>query len=494
MQTQTGFRFCCYPTAAQAQILLRWIGCQRFIYNAKVTEDRYYRKFARKALGLPDRYPPVDQQYSRYIHPDLTPWLKEVPSQVLRNGAVRWRQAYARYFQGLAGRPVIRKKTGRQAVWITSELFTFHPIVDNKTGEIIGNRLTVGNRKFAVGDILFHAHKDYRIPNSIRIGIEGGQWFLSFSNEDLSQVPDEAETVEWLRKFSEEELLAKTFGGDRGVEIPLAGNHGEIFDFDPIQKARMEKKARQTKRYQRQMARQRTQASKEKRSTGANYRKANKRLAMTYQYGKNVRDDFAHKTSRAIVRNPDNLLMVYEDLNIKGMTKKPKAKKGENGKWERNHAAAKAGLNKKILASAWGKTVTFTKYKAVKAGKLCIKINPYQTSQECADCGHIHPDNRVSQSEFVCQACGHQDNADRNAGRVIARRGVRLILSGGHQPKESNRSGIFRQKEEAVIGLVRSESTPGESIVSREAGNSLAQGTSNKEHLPVREEPPATIV
>ncbi|ACK78251.1 hypothetical protein AFE_1358 [Acidithiobacillus ferrooxidans ATCC 23270] len=43
---------------------------------------------------------------------------------------------------------------------------------------------------------------------------------------------------------------ARTFGRDRGgvggVEIPLAGNHGEIFDFNPIQKERMEKKVRQT--------------------------------------------------------------------------------------------------------------------------------------------------------------------------------------------------------------------------------------------------------
>lgn len=38
MRTQTGFRFRCYPTPAQARILLRRIGCQRFIYNAKVTE------------------------------------------------------------------------------------------------------------------------------------------------------------------------------------------------------------------------------------------------------------------------------------------------------------------------------------------------------------------------------------------------------------------------------------------------------------------------
>ncbi|MCR1345203.1 helix-turn-helix domain-containing protein, partial [Acidithiobacillus ferrooxidans] len=286
MQTQTGFRFRCYPTPEQAQILLRWIGCQRFIYNAKVTEDRYYRKFARKALDLTGIYPPVDQQYSRYIDPDLTSWLKEVPSQVLRNGAVRWRQAYARYFKGLGGRPVLKKKVGRQAVWLTSELFAFHPMMDTKTGEIFGNRLTVGNKKFPVGDILFQAHKDYRIPNSIRIGVEAGQWFLSFSNEDVNQVPDEADTVEWLRKFSEEELLARTFGGDRGVEIPLAGNHGEAFDFDPVQKERMEKKVRQTKRYQRQMARQRTQAAKEKRPTGANYRKTKKRLATSHQYGK----------------------------------------------------------------------------------------------------------------------------------------------------------------------------------------------------------------
>lgn len=490
MQTQTGFRFRCYPTPAQAQILLRWIGCQRFIYNAKVTEDRYYRKFASKALGLPQRYPPIDQQYSRYIDPELTPWLKEVPSQVLRNGAVRWRQAYARFFKKLGGRPVIRKKIGRQAVWLTSELFTFSPIVNTQTGEILGNRLTVGTKRFPVGDILFQAHKEYRIPNSIRIGVEAGQWFLSFSNEDVRQVPDEAETMEWLRQFSEEELLARTFGGDRGVEIPLAGNHGEVFDFDPVQKTRIEKKLRQTKRYQRRMARQRTSAVKENRPTGANYRKTKKRLAKSHQYGKNVREDFAHKTSKAIVEQNVHLI-VFEDLNVKGMTKKPRARKDENGKWAKNRAAAKAGLNKKILTAAWGKTVTFTKYKAVKAGKLCIKINPYKTSQECAECGHIHPDNRVSQSVFVCQACKHQDNADHNAGRVIAWRGVRWLLSGGYQPRESKRCGIFRQNG-VVLRPVRSEVTPGESIVSRETGNSLTQGTENQELLVVRPETPAT--
>ena len=136
MQTQTGFRFRCYPAEQQAQILLRWIGCQRFIYNAKAAEDRYYRTFARKALGVPEPYPSVDQQYRRYIDADLTPWLQDVPAQVLRNGAVRWRQAYARFFRGLGARPTIKKKIGRQAIWLASELFSCDPVADVGTGEI----------------------------------------------------------------------------------------------------------------------------------------------------------------------------------------------------------------------------------------------------------------------------------------------------------------------------------------------------------------------
>lgn len=85
---QIGNRFRCYPTSSQAQTLLRWIGCQRFIYNAKVGEDRYFRKFARRFLSFAGQHAPLDQQYSHFTT-ELTPWLTEVPSQVLRNGAVK---------------------------------------------------------------------------------------------------------------------------------------------------------------------------------------------------------------------------------------------------------------------------------------------------------------------------------------------------------------------------------------------------------------------
>ena len=45
---QIGNRFRLYPTPAQERVLLQWIGCQRFIYNAKVGEDRLniFRRYA----------------------------------------------------------------------------------------------------------------------------------------------------------------------------------------------------------------------------------------------------------------------------------------------------------------------------------------------------------------------------------------------------------------------------------------------------------------
>ena len=75
---QIGNRFRCYPTLAQAQTLLQWIGCQRYVYNAKVGEDQYFRRFARKSLAHTGQFAPIDQQYSHF-KTDLTPWLSEVP-------------------------------------------------------------------------------------------------------------------------------------------------------------------------------------------------------------------------------------------------------------------------------------------------------------------------------------------------------------------------------------------------------------------------------
>ena len=77
----------------------------------------------------------------------------------------------------------------------------------------------------------------------------------------------------------------------------------------------------------------------------------------------------------------NNMCLSSESV-AKNITKKPKAKPNEKGGWDRNHARAKACLNKAILDKGWHKLEAFTKYKAKRAGKAFFKVPAPFTSQE----------------------------------------------------------------------------------------------------------------
>lgn len=477
---QIGNQFRCYPTPAQAQTLLQWIGCQRYIYNAKVGEDRYFRTFARKSLQHAGQFAPIDQQYSHF-KTDLTPWLSEVPSVVLRNAATLWKQAYARFFQKLAGRPSIQKNVGKQSVWLTSELFRFEPVIDAATGEITEHRLHLGTKKFPVGELAFKAHRAYRVPASLHISIHAVRWTLSFSYDDGVPEPLEKETLDWLQSFTETELRTRTLGLDRGVVLPLAGSDGQQFDCTPTHKQRMQATEKRKLRWQRRMARRSL--------GGSNWRKVRGKVARYQRYAADVRKNVAHKTSCTLANDPNYALFVFEALKVQNMTRRAKAKQDDSGRWARNGAAAKSGLNKAILASMWGQTKTYLQYKARRQGKLTIEVPAFHSSQACAICGHTHPDNRTSQSMFVCQSCGNVDHADHNAAKVIAWRGVRQVLTKTTVQKTKKRCAITKQK----VGAEGSEPvtakpllTPGETTVRRRKRHAFNAHKSLNQETPAR--------
>jgi len=478
-----GYKFRLYPNPEQEPILLQWIGCQRLIYNAKVQEDRYFRRFQQRMVGTAGERIPVDQQYRRFIT-ENTAFLKHVPSQILRNGAVKFRQAYARFFQKRGGRPKLKKKSGRQAVWVTSELFQFIPLTDERTGEVKGYQLHVGTDKFPVGIIPYVAHRRHAVPASIHIAVEGGHWWLSFAAEDSKiAMPKKTEDAaieriaEDLRYLSAEQLAERTLGGDRGVAKPLMTSDGQVFDLKPIQKTRIHKRRRRQKQWQRKVAR-RKKGSK-------NQKKAYRKVARYQQYEKNVRHDYAHQASHDLVTDAAIDLYAFEDLPIQNMTKRPKAKQDASGRFLPNQAKAKAGLNRAILTSAWGQVLAFTRYKALRHGKLVITVPYAYSSQECAACTFTSSDNRRSQAEFVCQRCGHTDNADHNAAVVIAKRGIQKLLSGDPLTKPHKTTRIFRK-----LGPERSEVTPEEISVSRLGPTASAQRSMNQEALGATPKPP----
>jgi putative transposase len=335
-------------------------------------------------------------------------------------------------------------------------------------------------------------------PASIHVSVNAGRWHVSFSNEAVEGVvaPTEAETLEHLRQFTFDELLAKAVGLDRGVAVPLMmsgaehGSESSAFELLPVQRERIAKKQARRARWQRISAR-RVKGSK-------NRHKANRRAARAGLYAADVRTNFAHQTSRALVNSP-NLLFVFEALKVKNMTKSAAGSADEPGK----KVAQKSGLNRSILASAWGETKLFTKYKALAAGKLCIEVPPHHSSQECSACGHTHADNRVSQSRFICQRCEHAENADANAGRVIARRGVLAVVSGSFTLRERKKVGGLRRQPSAdsqattgeiQLGQELSEVTSVETLVSRRAPRRSTL-MSSKQKLPgASQETPTTAL
>jgi putative transposase len=423
-----GIKFKAYPTKEQKNILSQWMGCARFIWNAKCEEEHYLVSFAKRYLPL-DSFPPIDQTYSQY-KTELSPWLFACPSQILRNSASNWFKTHKNYQKKLCGKPRRKKKSNGGSIHLTRELFKLE-----QCGSV--TRLFIGTKTNPLGYLSIKIHRSYKTPNSLTIKKKNGVYSVSFCYEDAldeNTLMTEQDHLEHLEGCSLPELEEMTIGIDRGIKRPVqAGDF--VFDFTEEQKKKKKGKEKYLKRCQKRLAFQK-KGSKRRGRTKQKIAKAQSKIA-------NIRKDFCHKTSRAIIQQENVKVIVLESLQTKNMTKKPKPKRDEKTKkWLKNGSKAKAALNLAILDKGWYQFESFLKYKSYRAGKALFKISPQHTSQECAVCGHTHPNNRKTQEKFHCESCGHFDHADHNAAEVIKKRAIHLIHSG----TELSSQGILLDK------------------------------------------------
>ena len=167
------------------------------------------------------------------------------------------------------------------------------------------------------------------------------------------------------------------------------------------------------------------QRSLVRKKRGSNrHRKAVRKVAALHGKVRRTRLDHAHKTALALVEEHD--LIAHEALKIANMTRRPKPRLAEDGTYELNGAAAKAGLNRSIQDAGWGVFLEILHAKAESAGRVVVEVDPRHTSQRCAQCGHVAKGNRVTQAVFRCVKCGHTAHADVNAAQNILRAGLVL--------------------------------------------------------------------
>ena len=128
---------------------------------------------------------------------------------------------------------------------------------------------------------------------------------------------------------------------------------------------------------------------------------------------RNIHRNWRHHVSRRLASSAG--MVVFEKLNIPGMTKSARGTVDNPGK----NVKAKAGLNRVILETGWGELQQMTEYKAHSVEK----VNPAYTSQTCNSCGVVDAKSRKSQALFACGHCGWRGNADHNAALNVLARG-----------------------------------------------------------------------
>jgi putative transposase len=443
-----------------AETLVQWIGCQRVIKNAKHDELSYLLWLRKRAILSPswqDPDPqgegfPLDQTYSQF-KTGLTPWLSEVPSQVLRNGVVLYQRAWSNHWRNPAHfrRPRRKRKWAGNSIWLTRELFRF----------LGPGRVELGTAAHPIGVLSFVPHREIPEPASITLTrTRYDHWFLSYASDRLEgpELRPDGERLEALA--GDPDLDAKVLGIDRGVRILAACSDGTAHGMKESLRARIQVLERRKRHYQRGVARK---------PEGTRRReKAQAKVSRNSARVRNIREDFLKKTAHAIAQAAPEVTAL-EWLNLKGMTRKAKPKRDERtGTWLRNGATCKTALNRALANAGMGKLDLYLEQALRRLGKLLVRVPAAHSSQECSACAATDPGNRTDQETFLCKRCGHAENADHNAARVIRKRGIALILTAGTAGRA--RTGSTRSDRLDGRGEVRRNKggTPSAAPVKRE--------------------------
>jgi putative transposase len=251
-----------------------------------------------------------------------------------------------------------------------------------------------------IGNVRFHNSRDLSLIKETRtctIKRQGNFYYISI----LLDIPE---------SFSEENHPLSVVGIDVGINKFVALSDGSF----------IENKEITTNLSTARRLAMRQRAANRKKKGSKNKSKAYSRLANQHHKLSLKRDGYNWAAATRIVKTADSV--AREDLKIPNMVKRAKPKHDGKGGYKKNGAAAKSGLNKRILDCGWGDLFQKIAWLAAKAGKPVFAVNPRHTSQECPKCHHTEKGNRDGE-KFVCRACGYTEHADTGASRKIAKCG-----------------------------------------------------------------------
>lgn len=377
------FKYRIYPTRKQTATLQWTLDRCRELYNAALQERREAWKYEKKSISVFEQMRSLTE-----IKAEIRSEYQEIGSHVLQDVVKRVDKAFKRFFARLK-----KGQTPGYPRFQGKERYDSFTYPDASGWKIENGRLVLSK----IGHIKIMLHRP--IEGQIKtctIKREGDCWYVCFACE-----------IEDRKKLPYTDLAI-------GIDLGLL-HFATLSTGDTIDNPRYLRNAEQKlKRLQQALSRKKRRSKRRK--------KAAKQVGKAHRKVRNQRKDFLHKQSRLLVDTYETI--VFEDLAPANLSKRPKAKQDENGKYLPNGASAKAGLNKSINDAGWSAFVAMCRYKAECAGTTVLEVNPRNTSQICSACGEKGPHKDLSVRTHTCIHCGMVLDRDHNAAINILKLGL----------------------------------------------------------------------
>lgn len=349
------YKYRLYPTRLQERLLESTLDLCCELYNAALQERKEAWKLERKSISGASQSAQLPEL--KKIRTDL----QEVHSHILQNVIRRLDRAFQGFFRR------IKVRNGKSGFPRFQPRRRYSSFTCGQTGfSLKDDKLRVSK----IGDVKVKLHRP--IKGKIKMltvtRSATGKWYACFSMEAETQsLPINDSAV----------------GVDVGLTHFVTLSTGEQIDnprfFRTDEKALA--KAQRCKR-----------------------RKAVRRIHERIKFR---RCNFAHQLSRDLVNRFG--LIVFEDLNIRGMMK--------------NHRLAKS-----IADAAWNQLFRYVSYKAEWAGGMCKQVDPRNTSRLTACCGEL-VELTLGDRVIHCPKCHSTIDRDRNASLNILARGLASLAS-----------------------------------------------------------------
>ena len=156
--------------------------------------------------------------------------------------------------------------------------------------------------------------------------------------------------------------------------------------------------------------------------------------------------------------------VVVEDLNVVGMTAKPKPVRDGDGGYAPNGRRRKAGLNRVVLDVSPSEVRHQLAYKLEwKGGRLIVADRFFPSSKICSRCGAVKAKLPLSERIYRCD-CGLAVDRDFNAALNLAAHGRRVVDGSGPETQNARGGGHPRPRSKPPMKREDGTGEPGRTV------------------------------